>query len=123
MFTNDTKIKTPDGDKLIRHIKLGDEVYCSDNTIGKVVEIKPMAYQTTYAVVCANKSVLYTTLTQAVMTSDESFSNVGMLRIGDNLKSVGRVSVIAESGNRKCCGLVIDGNNTYIANGFTVKGE
>lgn len=123
MFTDDTKIKTPSGDKLIRHIKVGDEVYLFDNIIGKVVEIKPQAYKTTYAVVCGGKSVIYTTLTQPLLTSDDTFTEVGMLRIGDTLKSVGRVSAIAESGERKCCGLVIDGDNTYIANGFTVKGE
>ena len=123
MFTDDTKIKTPNGEKIIRHIKLGDEVYRADNTIGKVIEVKPQAYKPTYAVVCGGKSALYTTLSQAVMTSDERFVEVGMLRMGNLLKSVGKISAIAESGDRKCYGLVIDGDNTYIANGFIVKGE
>lgn len=129
-FTDDAKIKTPDGDKYIRHIHKGDKVYCyNDNGIDTAETVqdtlKPR-YATTYAVVCADdkgkKKVVFTTLSQPLLTEDGEMVEVSVMRIGTKLKNVGRVLGIAESGERKVYDLKLTGSNMYYANGFIAMG-
>lgn len=130
-FTDDTKIRMANGeDKLIRHIKLGDEVLCyndnGEDTAETVTYIQPIIYNTTYAVMCAdeadNKRVVYTTLTQPLLTTEGDFIEVGMLRIGTKLKGAGTVNAIVLSGERKVYDFQTTGSNRYYANGFVAHG-
>lgn len=130
-FTDDTKIKMADGtDKLIRHIKVGDEVLCynddGEDSAETVTYVQPVVINTTYALMCAdeanNKKVVYTTLTQPILTADGDFVELGMLRIGTKLKSVGKVEAIVLSGERKVYDFMTSGSNKYYANGFIAKG-
>lgn len=130
-FTDETKIKMANGeDKLIRHIKLGDKVLCynedGEDTAEEVVYVQPVVINTTYAVMCSdeanNKKVVYTTLTQPLLTVEGDFIEVGMLRIGTNLKHVGKVNAIVLSGERKVYDFQTTGNNKYYANGFVAQG-
>ena len=54
--------------------------------------------------------------------ADGTWKEVSVLRIGDELKNVGKVKGIAYSGERKVYDLKLTGANTYYANGFIAKG-
>lgn len=129
-FTDDAKIKTPDGDKYIRHIHKGDKVLCynadGEDTEETVTDTLRPKYTTTYAVVCADdkgkKKVVFTTLSQPLLTEDGEMAEVSVMRIGTKLKNVGKVLGIAESGERKVYDLKLTGSNMYYANGFVAMG-
>lgn len=124
-FTDDTMVKTPDGEKCIRHISVGDKVIADDGTEQEVVETMIPRYSVVYTVVTDGnngKRYVNTTLTQPLMTSGGDFVDVAMLRIGTNLKGAGKVLGVVESGERKVYDLKVTGPNTYFANGFVAKG-
>ena len=130
-FTDDTKVKMIDGEeKYIRHIKKGDMVLCpSENGVDvaeEVIWVQPPMYNTVYAVMCSddnnNKHIVYTTLTQPLLTADGDFIEVGMLRIGTRLKHAGKVNAIVLSGERKVYDFQTTGGNKYYANGFIAHG-
>lgn len=130
-FTEETPIKTPNGDKLIRHIKVGDKVLAYDAVQNKdieetVVETMEPHYSEVYVVVCddgkGGQRYVNTTLTQPLMTDDGDFIEVGVLRIGQQLKNAGKVKSIMFSGERKVYDLKVAGVNTYYAKGFIAKG-
>lgn len=129
-FTDDTKIKTPDGEKYIRHIHKGDKVVCynpnGEDTVEEVIETMEPRYSVTYAVVCSdnknNKKAVYTTLSQPLLTEDGEMLEVSVMRIGTRLKGAGKVLGIVESGERKVYDLKLTGSNMYYANGFVAKG-
>lgn len=130
-FTEDTKVKTPDGDRFIRHIKPGDKVIATDAATGEDKEaevteaLKPI-YSDVYVVVCdgekGRKNYVSTTLTQPLLTADGEFKEVSMLRIGTVLKGAGKVRGIVYSGERKVYDLKLASGDAYYANGFVAKG-
>ena len=69
-----------------------------------------------------NKHIVYTTLTQPLLTADGDFVEVGMLRIGTRLKHAGKVNAIVLSGERKVYDFQTTGGNRYYANGFIAHG-
>ena len=79
-----------------------------------------------YMVVCqdekGNVRDVITTLTQPLMKADGTWRDVAMLRIGDNLKNVGKVKSVIFNGTRKVYDMKLTGKNTYYANGFVAKG-
>lgn len=130
-FTEDTKVKTADGDKLIRHIKLGDKVLAYDKnedkvTLETVEGVMQPHYSEVYAVICegdkGEKRYVNTTLSQPLLTDDGEFIQVAMMRIGTKLKGIGKVKSIMLSGERKVYDLKVTGANTYYVNGFIAKG-
>lgn len=129
-FTDDAKIKTPDGEKYIRHIHKGDKVLCynadGEDTQETVTDTLEPKYATTYAVVCADdkgkKKAVYTTLSQPLLTEDGEMVEVSVMRIGTKLKNVGKVLGIVESCERKVYDLKLTGANMYYANGFVAMG-
>ena len=103
-FTDDTKVKIPDGEKYIRHVSVGDKVISDDGTEQEVVETMIPKYSVVYTVVAddgGKKNYVNTTLTQPLMTSDGDFVDVAMLRIGMELEGAGKVLGVVESGERK----------------------
>lgn len=130
-FTEDTKVKTPDGDRFIRHIKPGDKVIATDAATGEDKEaevteaLKPI-YSDVYVVVCdgekGKKNYVSTTLTQPLLTADGDYKEVSMLRIGTVLKNAGKVRGIVYSGERKVYDLKLASGDAYYANGFVAKG-
>ncbi len=130
-FTEDTKVKTPDGEKYIRHITPGMTVIAYNPETGEdeeatVTAVMKPVYSDVYAVVCAGatnaKNHVNTTLTQPLMTEDGEFVEVSVMRIGAKLKNAGKVTAILLSGERKIYDLKVSGPNTYYANGFIAKG-
>ncbi len=129
-FAEDTKVKTPDGDRFIRHIKPGDKVmvYNEDgrDKEAEVYDALVPVYSDVYVVVCdgakGKKNYVSTTLTQPLLTADGEFKEVSMLRIGTELKNVGRVRGIVYSGERKVYDLKLASGEAYYANGFIAKG-
>lgn len=124
-FTDDTKVRTPDGEKYIRHISVGDKVIAEDGTEQEVIETMIPKYSVVYTVVAdgsGKKNYVNTTLTQPLMTSDGDFVDVAMLRIGMELEGAGKVLGVVESGERKVYDLKVTGPNTYFANNFVAKG-
>lgn len=129
-FSGDTKVKTPDGEKYIRHIKPGDKVMAySEEGEDKETEVYDAlvpVYSDVYVVVCdaakGKKNYASTTLTQPLLTADGDFVEVSMLRIGTELKNAGRVRGIVYSGERKVYDLKLASGEAYYANGFVAKG-
>lgn len=128
-FSEDTKVKTPDGDRFIRHIKPGDKVIATDAETGDkeatVTDVLKPVYSDVYVVVCdgekGKKNYVSTTLTQPLLTADGDYKEVSMLRIGTVLKNAGKVRGIVYSGERKVYDLKLASGDAYYANGFTAK--
>jgi|GEM_PF-554443 hypothetical protein len=129
-FSEDTKVKTPDGEKYIRHIKPGDKVMAysedGDDKETEVYDALVPVYSDVYVVVCdaakGKKNYVSTTLTQPLLTADGDYKEVSMLRIGTELKNAGRVRGIVYSGERKVYDLKLASGEAYYANGFVAKG-
>lgn len=129
-FSEDTKVKTPDGDRFIRHIKPGDKVIATDAETGDkeatVTDVLKPVYSDVYVVVCdgekGRKNYVSTTLTQPLLTAGGEFKEVSMLRIGTVLKGAGKVRGIVYSGERKVYDLKLASGDAYYANGFVAKG-
>lgn len=130
-FTGDTKVKTPDGDKYIRHLEVADEVVAynpetDSNEVAVVVEVMEPRITECYAVVCEkanrDKNAVFTTLTQPLLTEEGTFVTVDAMRIGTKLKGAGAVLGIIYSGERKVYDIKVSGPNTYYANGLIAKG-
>lgn len=129
-FSEDTKVKTPDGEKYICHIKPGDKVMAySEEGEDKETEVYDAlvpVYSDVYVVICdaakGKKNYVSTTLTQPLLTADGDFVEVSMLRIGTELKNAGRVRGIVYGGERKVYDLKLASGEAYYANGFVAKG-
>lgn len=128
-FSEDTKVKTPDGDRFIRHIKPGDKVIAAaatgEDKEAEVTDVLKPVYSDVYVVVCdgekGKKNYVSTTLTQPLLTADGDYKEVSMLRIGTVLKGAGKVRGIVYSGERKVYDLKLASGDAYYANGFTAK--
>lgn len=131
-FAEETPIKTSNGDvKAIRKVQVGDKVMAYDHvsdtdSVEEVTDTMAPRYDEVYIVVCQDDNGtirnVSTTLTQPFMCKDGTWKEVSFLRIGDELKNVGKVKGIAYSGERKVYDLKVTGANTYYANGFVSKG-
>lgn len=129
-FTEETKVKTPAGDKYIRHIQKADKVMAynsqDNDTEEEVIETLKPTVQQTYAIITKDKTgkvnKVFTTLSQPLMLADGEFTPLAELKINDELMNVGKITAIAYSGERKVYDLKLTGSNTYYANGFIAKG-
>ena len=130
-FAGDTKVKTPNGDKYIRHLKVADEVIAYNpetdaKEVAVVTEVMEPKISECYAVVCEkasqDKNAVFTTLTQPLLTEDGKFVTVNVMRIGTKLKNSGAVIGIIYSGERNVYDIKVSGPNTYYANGLIAKG-
>ena len=93
----------------------------SAEKVEKVVKLMEPHYNDVYAVIC-EKGHTNTTTTQPLMKADGTYINMGDLKIGTELKNVGKVQSIVYSGERRVYDLQVDGENNYIADGFTAQG-
>lgn len=131
-FAEETPVKMADGsEKAIRKLQAGDKVLAYDHVSGEesteeIVETMKPVYSDVYVVICQasgnDTHNVSTTLTQPLLMADGTWKEVSVLRIGDELKNVGKVKGIAYSGERKVYDLKLTGVNTYYANGFVAKG-
>lgn len=128
-FTDDTKIKTDEGDKLIRHISVGDTVTAIDTEGNEfkdvVIETLEPRITDVYVVTTKgannNKGAVSTTLTQPLMLESGEWKDVAFLRIGEVLKGLGKVTGIVYSGERKVYDLKLKRGVGYYANGVIAK--
>ena len=121
-FPAGTMVKMGDGsEKAIEHIEVGDEVKTDSGKVEKVVKLMEPHYNDVYAVIC-EKGHTNTTTTQPLMKPDGTYINMGDLKIGTELKNVGKVQSIVYSGERRVYDLQVDGENNYIADGFVAQG-
>lgn len=130
-FVGETPIETDAGAKAICDVSVGDKILTYDHVrdrqcVEEVVEVMEPQDSEVYMVVCqdekGNVRDVITTLTQPLMKADGTWRDVAMLRIGDNLKNVGKVKSVIFNGTRKVYDMKLTGKNTYYANGFVVKG-
>lgn len=130
-FAGETPIETDAGAKAIRDVSVGDKILTYDHVrdrqcVEEVVEVMEPQDSEVYMVVCqdekGNVRDVITTLTQPLMKADGTWRDVAMLRIGDNLKNVGKVKSVIFNGTRKVYDMKLTGKNTYYANGFVAKG-
>ena len=125
-FTEDTKVKTPTGDKFIRHLNAGDEVICphadGTETTEVITDVMAPHYSDVYSVVCDSKKFVTTTLSQPLMLANGEFKLVQNLSIGTDLKNVGKIQAVILVGERRVYDLKVTGENNYYADGFIAKG-
>ena len=126
-FTEDTNIKTPSGNRKIRHLAVDDEVICpaadGTETIERITEFMDPHYSNVYTVVCDNKDYVNTTLSQPLMQADGNFILVKDISVGNTeLKGKGIVRSVIYSGERKVYDFKLTGLNAYYADGFIAKG-
>lgn len=131
-FSEETPIKMADSDiRAICRLKVGDKVMAYDHinnteSVEEITEFMKPRYSDVYIVICqdeeGNMRNVSTTLTQPLLLDDGTWRDVAMLRIGDDLKNVGKVNGIIFNGTRKVYDMKLTGVNTYCANGFIAKG-
>lgn len=130
-FAGETPIETEAGIKAIRDVNVGDKILAYDHVrnrkcVEEVVEVMEPQDSEVYMVVCqdedGNMHDVITTLSQPLMKADGTWRDVAVLRIGDNLKNVGKVKSVIFNGTRKVYDMKLTGLNVYYANGFVAKG-
>jgi len=129
-FTEETNVKTPDGDREIKRINVGDKVICphidGTETTETATEVMEPHYSDVYTLICQgannSKNFVNTTLTQPILTADNDFVIVGNLGVGTIIKGIGKLISVIYSGERKVYDLKLTGENNYYANGFIAKG-
>ena len=108
-FVGETPIETDAGAKAICDVSVGDKILTYDHVrdrqcVEEVVEVMEPQDSEVYMVVCqdekGNVRDVITTLTQPLMKADGTWRDVAMLRIGDNLKNVGKVKSVIFNGTR-----------------------
>ena len=121
-FPAGTMVKMADGtEKEIQRIEKGEEVLTDSGKAEKVIETMPPHYNDVYNII-AQHGHTSTTLTQPLMKPDGTYVLAGDLKIGTELKNVGKVQSIVYSGERRVYDLHVAGENNYIADGFTAQG-
>ncbi len=130
-FVGETPVKTTDGEKAIKEIKVGDKIYAYDHVrdkdfVEEVVETMEPHESEVYMVVCQDNDGdlhdVITTLTQPLLQEDGTWKEVAVMRIGDVLRNAGTVKSIIFNGTRKVYDMKLTGANTYYVNGFVAKG-
>ena len=121
-FPAGTKVRMANGtEKSIEYMQVGDVVQTDGGKAEKVVKVMDPHYNDVYAVIC-EKGHTNTTTTQPLMKPDGTYIKMGDLKIGTELKNVGKVQSIVYSGERRVYDLQVDGENNYIADGFVAQG-
>ena len=127
-FIGNTKIKTPTGTKNIQDIKVGDEVICFDdkgNLHTSIVEsINEHDNQEVYEYSVWNGETLYATPNHWVLTSENSFSEIGklneMLTLVDIKGGLKPITKVEYHGKHKVYNFIVKEYHTYIANDIRV---
>lgn len=125
-FVAGTKISTPDGEKNIEDIQIGDNVYSLNGSVESVIELQdPFISPDEYMLIETKTTQIRPTSTQHFMTSD-GYLLPHQLQ-GKKLVGLNKTEeVIAVTGGQQK-ELVYDfkctGANIYFANGFAVKGR
>ena len=121
-FPAGTKIKMADGGKKsIEQVHTGDSVMTGSGTPGKVVKTMDPHYSDVYSIIATDGHTTCT-LTQPFMQTDGTYVAVDDMLIGTDLKGVGKVHSIMYSGALKVYDMQVDGDNSYIADGFVAQG-
>lgn len=131
-FVGETPISMADGTvKAIKDVKAGDSVKAYNIETGEetketVIETMSPHESEVYMVSCIDEDgkvrKVITTTTQPLLGADGDFIDMAILRIGQELKNVGRINQISHNGVRKIYDLKVTGVNTYFANDFIAKG-
>jgi hypothetical protein len=127
-FLKDTKISIPKGFKNIQDIKIGDEVVCFDDKgnlhTSTVESINTHENQDVYKYNVWNGGALYATPNHWVLTSENSFTEIGKLNelltlvdINGGLKPITKVDYF---GKETVYNFIVKDYHTYIANDIRV---
>ena len=127
-FLSGTKISTPNGGKSIEDIKVGDEVICFDdkgNLHTSIVEsINEHVNQDVYKYSVWNGEPLFATPNHWVLTSENTFSEIGklneMLTLVDIDGGLRPITKVEYYGKGKVYNFIVKDYHTYIANGIKV---
>ncbi|WP_094603467.1 hypothetical protein SPSIL_015250 [Sporomusa silvacetica DSM 10669] len=125
-FVGDTLIATPDGDKYIADIHIGDKVYSLDGAIETVIEVQePQISPNEYMLIKTATKEIRPTSTQPFLTTEGYFlphELAGKELIGRNGNEV-VVSVEGNQAREVIYDFKTTGANVYFANGFAVRGR
>jgi hypothetical protein len=127
-FLKGTKISTPQGNKSIENIKVGDEVVCFDDKgnlhVSIVESINSHKNQDVYKYSVWNGESLYATPNHWVLTSENSFSEIGklneMLTLVDTNGGLKPITKAEYFGKETVYNFIVKDYHTYIANDIRV---
>ena len=127
-FLKGTKISTPQGNKSIENIKIGDEVVCFNdkgNLHTSVVEsINSHENQDVYKYSVWNGESIYATSNHWVLTSENSFTEIGklneMLTLVDINGGLRPLTKAEYFGKETVYNFIVKDYHTYIANEIRV---
>lgn len=121
-FPSGTKVTMADGSVAnIEDVKVGDKVMNSDGESGTVVKVMDPHDNDVYDVVADNGHTRCTA-SQPLMNVDGEYIDLDKIAIETELKNVGSVRSIEYSGKEKVYDIQVEGNNSYIADGFVAQG-
>jgi hypothetical protein len=129
-FVGDSKISTPDGFKLAKDIKLGDEVYTFDiednKIVGKVLEIHAVADAKIVDVEFSNGATWKTTSYQWFYCGKDDYACVmdtkGKSALTEDGQNVKIVKATDSGENADIYDFTISGENIFIVNGVAAEG-
>lgn len=129
-FTADSKISTPNGDKFISEIKIGDEVFSLDaqnkKVVGKVTEVRPIADEKIYKVEFSNGKIWFTTATQYFYCGNDDYAcaidSQGKFAITEDGTTADVVKVEDTGEIKKVYDFIVDGLNIFFVEGIAAEG-
>lgn len=129
-FTVDSKISTPNGDKVISEIKIGEEVFSLDaqnkKIIGKVTKIRPIVDEEIYKVEFSNGKIWFTTATQWFYYGNDDYAcaidSQGKSAITEDGTTVSVAKVTKTGEVKKVYDFIIDGLNIFFVEGSATEG-
>ena len=134
-FMGDSKISTPAGAKVIRNIKVGDEVYSLDaqnnKIVAKVIEVRPVFDEEIVKIEFSNGAIWYTTATQwfycgRFYGNDDDYAcaidSKGKAALTENGEKVTVVKAEKTGEIKKVYDFITDGLNLFFVEGIAAEG-
>lgn len=120
-LSGDTKIKTPDGDKVLKWIDPHDIILTPAGEEEVLAVMEPHIAHVYFIVTDDDTdNVLYLTDTQPMLMEDGEYKTVKELKFGEKFKGRGRITSLGDSGERRVYDIKV-ASGSYYANGFIAK--
>ena len=129
-FIGNSKISTPNGEKFIKDIKIGDEVISLDaenkKVVSKVIEVRPVFENEIVKVEFSNGKIWFTTATQWFYCGNDDYACVledkGKSAITEENAKATVVKVTKTGEIKKVYDFIVEGVNVFFVEGIAAEG-
>ena len=129
-FIGESKISTPNGEKFISEIKIGDEIISLDSknnkVVSKVIEVRPVAEQEIVKVEFGNGKIWYTTESQWFYCGNDDYACViddkGKAAITEDDAKTTIIKAEKTGKIQKVYDFVVEGLNVFFVEGIASEG-